>query len=233
MDASYGEEGNPRIGWAGDATMRRLIASAAVFLLAGCSLYTARPLSPKELFRSPFRNRDHSVVTIVQPLDMVEDTNEYFHADLLGEGILPFYVLILNAGGSPIRLNRDQIRLAYNGAGPLGPTPARVVAGKLATSKIAALKLGMMGLGMAFLTDYNRVSDYLKKEFPPTVEIAPREGVDGVIFFQLDGPLRDAVGSRLRFRFINADTREDRAVELDILEPAAPHTTGFAFRPSR
>ena len=96
--------------------MHRITACFGILiLLAGCSLYNAVPLPRGELSRSPFRHNGQSVITIVQPLDLVEDTNEYFHADLLGEGILPFYVLILNAGNDRIRLTRDQILLAYKG----------------------------------------------------------------------------------------------------------------------
>ncbi|MFQ5693828.1 MAG: hypothetical protein ACE5IM_12390 [Nitrospinota bacterium] len=213
--------------------MRWIIGSlAALTLVAGCSLYNARPLPRSELFRSPFRNTDESVIMIVQPLDMFEDTNEYFNADLLGEGILPFYVMILNAGDSPIRLNRSQIRLAYNGGRPLGPTPARAIAGKLASSKFGALRMGMMGLWMAFRTDYERTSDYLKKELPLVVRIAPHEGVDGVVFFQLGQPVRDALGSKLRFRIRNEGTHEDRDIALSILE-FAPAKTVRRPAPSR
>ena len=206
--------------------MRRITGCFGILiLLAGCSLYNAFPLPRDELSRSPFRHNGQSVLTIVQPLDLVEDTNEYFHADLLGEGILPFYVLILNAGNDRIRLTRDQILLAYKGDEPLVPMSAGVVASKLASSKIAALKLGTMGIAIALWTDYNRSHDYLKKEFPSIVEIAPHEGIDGVLFFQLNEPLRDALGSTLYFTFKNLDTLEDRTFNLSIHEAESPRLT--------
>ncbi|MFQ5912252.1 MAG: hypothetical protein ACE5JS_03625 [Nitrospinota bacterium] len=214
--------------------MRRVTAYLGVLVfLAGCSFYNARPLPRGELSRSPFWNRDQSVLTVVQPLDLLEDTNEYFHADLMGEGILAFYVLIQNAGDDHIRLRRDDIRLAYHGDEPLAPTSAKLVASKVSSSKIAALRIGiMMGLGVAFLTDYKRANDYSRKELPPTMEIAPHERVAGVVFFQLKEPPLDATGCTLQFRFRNLDTPEDRAINLAILDPATPQLTSTSPRPA-
>lgn len=203
--------------------MRRcVVAILFVGLIAGCSLYKALPLPIDKLSRSPYRKANQSITVFVQPLDILEDTHEYFHADLMSDGILPFYLLFLNSGSNPIRLVRDEILLTFKGEVELKPILPSLVAYQTSSSKIGALKLGTMGLAMAFRTDYERRRDFLKKTLPKVTEIPPDEGVDGVIFFQLAKPPQNAIGSHLQFTFQNISTEKFSKIELAIWEPATP-----------
>ncbi len=197
--------------------MRRVLAPGwLILLLYGCSFYSAEPLRLENLAQAPYHSEEESIYFVVRPLDLLEDTNEYFQADLIEEGFLPFHLLILNRGNDRILLGRNRVSLALDGLSPLSPTPAKKVASELNTSKFSGLPifLSIPALASAFWTDYNRSNDYQQKEFPDQIVVGPQEAVNGVVFFKPPERVDSSSGSQLAVRFQNLRTRTDQKVTL-------------------
>ncbi len=197
--------------------MRRVLAPGwLILLLYGCSFYSAEPLRLENLAQAPYHSEEESIYFIIRPMDLLEDTNEYFQADLIEEGFLPFHLLVLNRGNDRISLGRNRVSLALNGTSPLSPTPAKKVASELNTSKVSGLPifLSIPALASAFWTDYNRSYDYQQKEFPDQIVVGPQEAVAGVVFFKLPEQVDSASGSQIAVRFRNLRTRTDQKVTL-------------------
>ncbi|MBI4381278.1 MAG: hypothetical protein HY574_08810 [candidate division NC10 bacterium] len=160
------------------------------FLAQGCASYKGQPLSVARSLR--FRATADQVTLQAEPLSGTQVEAAF---DAKPEEIRVLFVraLFQNAGETPYRIERKQIRLVTNQGIALTPVSPSRVARKMRLAHDA------LAVGSVFLFEVlsypsfhsaNEASDAMvqdltKKTFPELVELAPHTTLGGMLYFEL------------------------------------------------